>query len=39
MERLGMDLVDEIRAPGLIEDRPGIQADAPFALYTRALDS
>jgi RimJ/RimL family protein N-acetyltransferase len=35
MERLGMDLVGEIRGPGLIEGRPGVQPDAPFTLYAR----
>jgi RimJ/RimL family protein N-acetyltransferase len=35
MERLGMGHVGEVPAPGLIEGRPGLHDDAPFALYTR----
>jgi RimJ/RimL family protein N-acetyltransferase len=33
MERLAMGYVGEIRAPGLVEGRPGVHDDAPFALY------
>jgi RimJ/RimL family protein N-acetyltransferase len=33
MERLGMAYAGEIRAPGLVEGRPGVHDDAPFALY------
>jgi RimJ/RimL family protein N-acetyltransferase len=36
MERLGMRLVGEVPAPGLVEGRPGIHDDAPFALYLGA---
>jgi RimJ/RimL family protein N-acetyltransferase len=33
MERLGMGHVGELTAPGLVEGRPGVHDDAPFALY------
>jgi RimJ/RimL family protein N-acetyltransferase len=33
MERLGMGYVGEVPAPGLVEGRPGVHDDAPFALY------
>jgi Acetyltransferase (GNAT) domain len=33
MERLDMAYVGEVTAPGLVEGRPGIHDDAPFALY------
>jgi RimJ/RimL family protein N-acetyltransferase len=33
MERLGMADVGEVHAPGLVEGRPGVHDDAPFALY------
>jgi len=36
MERLAMGYVGEIRAPGLVEERPGVHDDAPFALYAGA---
>jgi RimJ/RimL family protein N-acetyltransferase len=36
MERLGMGYVGEIRCPGLVEGRPGVHDDAPFALYAIA---
>ena len=33
MERLGMRLVGQLLAPGLIEGQAGVHDDAPFALY------
>jgi RimJ/RimL family protein N-acetyltransferase len=33
MERLGLRPASIIRRPGLVEGRPGIHVDAPFALY------
>jgi RimJ/RimL family protein N-acetyltransferase len=33
MERLGMGFVGEFGARGLVEGRPGVHDDAPFALY------
>jgi RimJ/RimL family protein N-acetyltransferase len=33
MERLGMTFVRQIMASGLVEGRPGVHDDAPFALY------
>ena len=30
-------LTDEIRLPGLVAGRPGVQPDAPFALYVADL--
>jgi RimJ/RimL family protein N-acetyltransferase len=33
MERLGMRYRGEIRHRGLVEGRPGVHDDAPFALY------
>ena len=36
MERLGMRYVAEFPAPGLVEGRPGVHDDAPFALYAGA---
>src|SRR4029453_3980113 len=33
MERLGMGYAGEIRAPGLVEGRPGVFDGAPFAVY------
>jgi RimJ/RimL family protein N-acetyltransferase len=33
MERLNLAYVGEIRSPGLVEGRPGVHDDAPFALY------
>jgi RimJ/RimL family protein N-acetyltransferase len=33
MERLGMRRAGIIRREGLVEDRPGVHPDAPFALY------
>jgi RimJ/RimL family protein N-acetyltransferase len=36
MERLGMGYVGEFPAPGLVEGRPGVHDDAPFALYASA---
>jgi hypothetical protein len=35
-ERLGMADVGEVHAPGLVEGRPGVHHDAPFALYALA---
>jgi len=37
MERLEMTFVRHIRAWGLVEGRPGVHADAPFALYVLRL--
>ncbi len=34
MERLGLHLSGTIVRPGLVEGRTGVQAAAPFALYT-----
>jgi RimJ/RimL family protein N-acetyltransferase len=34
MERLGMRLVGQLLAPGLIEGQAGVHDDAPFALYS-----
>jgi RimJ/RimL family protein N-acetyltransferase len=34
MERLGMRLVGQILAPGLVEGQAGVHDDAPFALYS-----
>jgi RimJ/RimL family protein N-acetyltransferase len=34
MERLGMRLVGQVLAPGLIEGRAGVHDDAPFVLYS-----
>jgi RimJ/RimL family protein N-acetyltransferase len=36
MERLAMRQLGELRARGLVEGRPGVHHDAPFALYARA---
>jgi hypothetical protein len=33
MERLGMRYRGEIRHRGLVEGRPGVHGDAPFAWY------
>jgi mutator protein MutT len=33
MERLGMKFAGEIRTDGLVEGRPGVRPDAPFAVY------
>jgi RimJ/RimL family protein N-acetyltransferase len=38
MERLGMRQVGDVAAPGLVEGRPGMHDDAPFALYHRLRD-
>lgn len=37
MERLGMTYDREIRLPGLVEGKPGVHPDAPFALYVTEL--
>ena len=37
MERLGMRLVGQLLAPGLIEGQAGVHDDAPFALYMGRL--
>lgn len=36
MERLGMGFVGEFPGRGLVEGRPGVHDDAPFALYLGA---
>ena len=37
MERLDMVWVGEVAAEGLLEERPGVLPDAPFAVYSRLV--